>query len=114
MICVILGRGRHTSLIEEWNAAADAGAQLAEVRVDCLRRDPDLKRLLTDRPTPLVFTCRRGSDGGLWRGPEEKRLKLLREAIVAGVDYVDLERDVASQVRRFGKTLRIVSYHNMK
>lgn len=114
MICVILGRGRHTSLLEEWNAASDAGAQLAEIRVDCLRRDPDLKRLLTDRPTPVVFTCRRGSDGGLWRGPEEKRLKLLREAIVAGVDYVDLERDVAGQVRRFGKTQRIVSYHNMK
>jgi 3-dehydroquinate dehydratase/shikimate dehydrogenase len=114
MICVILGRGRHSSLLEEWRAAADAGAHLAEIRVDCLRRDPDLKRLLTDRPTPLVFTCRRGVDGGLWRGPEEKRLKLLREAIVAGVDYVDIERDVAGQVRRFGKTLRIVSYHNLK
>ena len=83
MICVILGRGRHTSLMEEWRAAADAGAQLAEIRVDCLRRDPDLKRLLTDRPTPVVFTCRRGADGGLWRGPEEKRLKLLREALKA-------------------------------
>lgn len=114
MICVILGRGRHTSLIEEWKAAADHGAQLAEIRVDCLRRDPDLKRLLTDRPTPLIFTCRRGADGGLWRGPEEKRLKLLREAIVAGVDYIDLEMDAAGQVRRFGKTQRIVSYHNMK
>jgi 3-dehydroquinate dehydratase/shikimate dehydrogenase len=114
MICVILGRGRHTSLMEEWRAAADAGARLAEIRVDCLRRDPDLKRLLTDRPTPLVFTCRRGADGGLWRGQEDKRLRLLREAIVAGVDYVDLERDIAGQVKRFGKTLRIVSYHNMK
>ena len=114
MICVILGRGRHTSLIEEWKAASDDGAQLAEIRVDCLRRDPDLKRLLTDRPTPVIFTCRRGADGGLWRGPEEKRLKLLREAIVAGVDYIDLEMDAAGHVRRFGKTQRIVSYHNMK
>jgi 3-dehydroquinate dehydratase/shikimate dehydrogenase len=114
MICVILGRGRHTSLIEEWKAAADAGAQLAEIRVDCLRRDPDLKRLLAERHTPMIFTCRRGADGGLWRGPEEKRQKLLREAIAAGVDYIDLERDVAGQIRRFGKTQRIVSYHNLK
>ena len=114
MICVILGRGRHASLAEEWKEAAAAGAQLAELRVDCLRRDPDLKRLLTDRPTPLVFTIRRAADGGLWRGNEEKRLKILREAIVAGVDYVDLEMDVADQVRRFGKTKRIVSYHNLK
>lgn len=114
MICVILGRGRHTSLVEEWKEAADAGAELAELRVDCLRRDPDLKRLLTERHTPLVFTIRRAAEGGLWRGNEEKRIRILREAIAAGVEYVDLEMDIAAQIPRFGKTKRIVSYHNMK
>ena len=64
MICVTLGRGRHTSLVEEWEAAARAGAELVELRVDCLRRDPDLKRILQNRPTPMVFTVRRGADGG--------------------------------------------------
>ena len=114
MICVTIGRGRHSSLAEEWKAAADAGAELVELRVDCLRRDPDLKRILKHRPTPLVFTARRGVDGGLWRGHEEKREQLLREAIVMGVDYVDLEMDIATKIRRFGKTKRIVSYHNFK
>ncbi|QEH36801.1 Shikimate dehydrogenase [Aquisphaera giovannonii] len=114
MICVTIGRGRHSSLIEEWQAAAKAGADLAELRVDCLRRDPDLKRILAERPTPIVFTARRGPDGGLWRGNEEKRLQLLREAIALGVEYVDLEHDVAGKIRRFGKTKRIVSYHNLK
>src|SRR5207248_985732 len=52
--------------------------------------------------------------GGLRRGPEEKRLALLREAITLGVDYVDLEMDIAPKIRRFGKTKRIVSYHNFK
>ncbi len=99
---------------EEWEAAAKAGADLAELRIDCLRRDPDLKRILKQRPTPMVFTIRRGSDGGLWRGNEEKRLQLLREAIALGVDYVDLEQDIAGKIRRFGKTKRIVSYHNLK
>jgi 3-dehydroquinate dehydratase/shikimate dehydrogenase len=113
-ICVTIGRGRHASLAEEWKAAADAGAELVELRIDCLRRDPDLKRILAERPTPLIFTVRRGADGGLWRGNEEKRQQILREAIVAGVDYVDLEMDIASKVRRFGKTQRIVSYHNLK
>ena len=73
MICVTIGRGRHSSLAEEWKRAADAGCELVELRIDCLRREPDLKRILKDRPTPVVFTIRRGVDGGLWRGNEEKR-----------------------------------------
>ncbi|MGE3819154.1 MAG: shikimate dehydrogenase [Isosphaeraceae bacterium] len=114
LICATIGRGRHSSLIEEWKAAAEAGVDLVELRIDCLRRDADLKRILADRPTPLIFTIRRGADGGLWRGQEERRQQLLREAIVMGVDYVDLELDVASNIRRYGKTQRIVSYHNLK
>ena len=114
MICVTIGRGRHSSLAEEWKEAAEAGVDLVELRIDCLRREPDLKRILKDRPTPIVFTIRRGADGGLWRGNEEKRQQLLREAIAAGVDYVDLEMDIAPKIRRFGKTKRIISYHNMK
>ena len=114
MICVTIGRGRHSSLAEEWEAAAKAGVDLAELRIDCLRRDPDLKRILKERPTPLVFTIRRGMDGGLWRGNEEKRQQLLREAIALGVDYIDLEQDIAGKIRRFGKTQRIISYHNLK
>ena len=55
-----------------------------------------------------------GIDGGLWRGNEEKRQQLLREAVALGVDYVDLEMDIATKIRRFGKTKRIVSYHNTK
>ena len=31
-----------------------------------------------------------------------------------GADYVDLEMDVAAKIRRFGKTKRIISYHNFK
>lgn len=114
MICVTIGRGRHASLIEEWKAAAAAGAELVELRIDCLRREPELKRIFAERPTPVVFTIRRGADGGLWRGNEDKRQQLLREAIVLGVEYVDLEMDIATKIRRFGKTKRIISYHNLK
>lgn len=114
MICVTIGRGRHSSLAEEWESAAKSGVDLVELRLDCLRRDPDLKRILKDRPTPMVCTIRRGVDGGLWRGNEDKRQQLLREAIALGVDYVDLEMDIADKIRRFGKTRRIISYHNLK
>ncbi len=114
MICVTIGRGRHSSLAEEWKAAAEAGVELVELRLDCLLRDPNLTRILKERHPPLVVTIRREADGGLWRGTEEKRQALLREAIALGIDYVDLEMDIAPKIRRFGKTKRIVSYHNLK
>ena len=49
---------------------------------------PDFKRLLKDRPCPLVATFRRPADGGRFPGSEEERLMLLRQAIVAGFDWV--------------------------
>src|SRR5207248_7332748 len=39
---------------------------------------------------------------------------LLRQAVVGGFDWVDLETDVADAIPRFGKVRRIVSYHNMR
>src|SRR5262249_54934089 len=51
--------------------------------------------------------------GGRWGGSEPERETLLRQAIVGGFDWVDLETDVADSIRRFGKVRRVVSYHNM-
>ncbi len=112
MICVSLARTRHQMVTLEHKALAERGAQLVELRVDWLQREPDLKRLLDNRPTPVIFTCRRPADGGRWAGTEEQRQTLLRSAIVAGVEYVDLELDVAKVMRRYGKTKRIVSHHD--
>ncbi|HPP54914.1 MAG TPA: type I 3-dehydroquinate dehydratase, partial [Thermoguttaceae bacterium] len=56
--------------------------------------------------------CRRERDGGKWNKGEEKRLLLLRTAIAEGVEYIDLEEDIAAQIPRFGSTRRIVSYHD--
>ena len=39
---------------------------------------------------------------------------LLRTAIAEGVEYVDLEDDVAAAIPRFGKTKRIVSLHDFR
>lgn len=112
MICVSLARTRHKMVTLEHQALADRGAELVELRVDWLQREPELKRLLDGRPTPVVFTCRRPADGGRWAGTEEQRQTLLRSAIVAGVEYVDIEKDIATKIRRYGKTKRIISYHD--
>lgn len=114
MICVIIGCGSHRRMIEEWQNLAQDGVKFVELRLDYLRKDPQLYRLLPNRPSACLVTVRRKSDGGMWRGTEEERLKLLRSVIAEGVEYVDLEIDVASSIPRFGKTKRVVSYHNME
>jgi 3-dehydroquinate dehydratase/shikimate dehydrogenase len=112
MICVSIGRGRHRYLIAEHKHLAEQGAKLVELRLDYVQSAVNLNRLLPERPCPVVITCRRERDGGKWARTEEQRQLLLRQAIVAGCDYVDLEEDVAGKIPRFGKTKRIVSYHD--
>lgn len=114
MICVSIGRTRHKMMIAEHRALAERGAELVELRLDWLSHTPDLARLLKDRPTPVVVTCRREADKGHWKGTEEQRQTLLRAAVVAGVDYVDIEDDIASQFRRYGPTRRIISHHDFE
>lgn len=112
MICVSIGRSRMKVMRAEHEALQKAGAQLVELRLDWLKHVTDISYLLKDRPTPTVITCRRAEDRGKWRGTEEERVTLLRSAIADGVEFVDLEVDVAAKVPRYGKTRRIVSYHN--
>ena len=112
MICVSIGRMRHKMVRAEHRHLAEQGAQLVEIRLDWLGSPAGITRLLRNRPTPVIMTCRRAEDGGRWTGTEDQRQTLLREAIVCGADYVDLEQDVARSVPRFGDTKRIVSYHN--
>jgi 3-dehydroquinate dehydratase/shikimate dehydrogenase len=100
-------------ITEHQNLAAD-GISLVELRLDFLRRDPDVRRLISNRPTATIVTARRTQDGGLWRETEEKRLQLLRSAIVAAPEFVDLEVDIADKIPPFGQTRRIISYHNLE
>ncbi len=112
LICVSIGRGRHRMMIAEHEHLAQQGAKLVELRLDYIRRPVNLRRLLDNRPCPVVATCRRPVDGGKWMRSEEDRQILLRTAVADGADYVDLEWDVAGKIRRYGETKRIISYHN--
>jgi 3-dehydroquinate dehydratase/shikimate dehydrogenase len=112
MICVSIGRSRHKHVIAEHAHLAEQGAGLVEIRLDYISRAVNIGRLLKDRRIPVIATCRRLSDGGKWVDSEEARRMLLRTAIAEGVDYVDLEEDVAAAIPRFGKTRRIVSHHD--
>lgn len=112
MICVSIGRARHKMMIAQHQDLVQQGATLVELRLDYIGRAVNLGRLLTDRPGPVVCTVRRRADGGRWMKTEKERLMLLRSAIAAGTEYVDIEADVAAQIPRYGNTKRIISYHD--
>ena len=114
MICVSIARGRHKHVMAEHRHLVEQGAELVEIRLDYIRRQINLKRLLRDRGCPVIATCRRADDQGKWEGSEESRLMLLRAAIAEGVEYVDLEADIADGIPRYGKTKRIISMHNFR
>jgi len=99
-------------MIAEHKHLVEQGAKLVELRLDYINGAVKVRRLLADRPGPVVISCRRRQDGGTYSGTEDDRLVLLRTAIAEGADYVDLEEDIAAWVPRFGVTKRIVSFHD--
>jgi 3-dehydroquinate dehydratase/shikimate dehydrogenase len=113
MICVtIVQESRRLALADMLNAAA-LGADLVEVRLDKFAHDANLTELVAARRKPVLFSCRRPRDGGEWNGTEDERLTLLRSAVIAKADFVEVELDVADQVRPFPGCKRVVSYTSL-
>src|SRR6516162_3510309 len=113
-ICVVIGRTRHKMVAAEIREAGKRGAALIELRIDLIARAPDLKRMLADKPCPLVATIRRPQDGGRWGATEDARQMLLKQCIVSGgFEWVDLESDIADKIGRFKAVKRIVSFHSL-
>lgn len=101
-------------MMAEHRHLVEQGAELVELRLDYISGEVNIKRLLTDRPGPVLVACRRERDGGKWTKGEEQRLMLLRTAIAEGVEFIDLEDDIAGGIPRFGKTKRVVSLHDFR
>lgn len=92
---------------------AAATADLVELRLDHMPSF-DLLRLLTERPLPVIVTCRPPREGGRWQGSEAERLAVLRQAASLGANYVDLEWDCAAQAATLdrSRTRLILSRHD--
>ncbi|MEN6336556.1 MAG: type I 3-dehydroquinate dehydratase, partial [Phycisphaerales bacterium] len=93
--------------------AIAAGAQMLELRMDYL--DPlDAKsaaaliaevREAGQGRVPAIVTCRDAKEGGARPHPDELRLRVLRAAVEAGADFIDVE--YANFIRpEFGQGIR--------
>lgn len=72
-------------------AAADRRADLVEVRFDRLAGEVDPAALRAATPLPLLATVRRREEGGESPLSDAARGELLRRAVAAGFDLVDVE-----------------------
>jgi 3-dehydroquinate dehydratase/shikimate dehydrogenase len=108
MLCISVAPvSRKLAKADLLNAAGQC--DLVELCLDHFLKEPDVGDMLQGIPKPLVVACRRPQDGGRFSGTEEERMTLLRQAIVAGPEYVELDLDTAPKVPRFGKTKRLIS-----
>jgi len=72
-------------------AAAAAGADLVELRIDKLRDINTLMLLLDDRILPAIVTCRSELEGGFSQLDDDQRMSQLASALDRGAQLVDLE-----------------------
>lgn len=91
-LCLTLAEGSLSALQEKVDFF-DGHAQLIETRLDFLD-SPGLPSLPEPRSSRYIATCRPGREGGNFQGSEEERIGMLREAVSAGYDWIDVEYDV--------------------
>jgi len=113
MICISINQeSRRLALVDMHNAAPQG--DLLEIRLDRFDKAPDMHDLIGNKPKPVIMSCRRPQDGGAWQGTETERLALLRQCIISKADYVEIELDVADDIRRFPPSQRVISYTNLQ
>lgn len=108
MICIsVAPTSRTLAKVDMLNASRQG--DMVELCLDHLVKDPDVGDMLSGFDKPVIVSCRRLADGGSYHGEEGHRIALLRQAIVAGPAYIELDLDIAGSIPRFGKTKRVVS-----
>jgi len=115
MICVPITSPRMPQALEDL-AAAEALADIVEFRIDLIQ-DPDLAALIGAARKPVIVTNRTKLEGGQFRGTDEQRVDLLRQAAELGAGFIDIEvstpRDLLKSVVEMGKKSGVIlSFHD--
>ncbi len=111
-LCVTV-TGRTAGAIARAREAAEADADLVEVRLDTMEH-PDATAALQGRRKPVIVTCRPSRAGGRFEGSDEERTRILREAHVLGAEYIDIDFEAPCEevmTARGGRGV-IVSHHD--
>ena len=93
LLIVPLTQATAPAMREAMHAAAKAGADAVEFRLDHLAQPGEaaLDTLLKDPPCPVLATCRAGAEGGRCDWPDDRRAALLAGAVRRGARWADFE-----------------------
>lgn len=109
MICIsVTPESRQLAKVDILNAGKQC--DLIELCLDRLHKEPDVKDMISGSKKPILISCRRQEEGGHFKGTEEERLMLLRQAILANPAYVEMDLETAQKIPRFGKVQRVISF----
>ncbi|MEW6358289.1 MAG: shikimate dehydrogenase [Planctomycetota bacterium] len=112
MICASLTSPTMDAALADMERASEL-ADIIEVRFDYIH-SPAVRPFVERRIKPIIATNRPAREGGNYKGDEENRIALLREAAAAGFDYIDIEMDSVDRLGGAGASKVIVSYHNFE
>src|SRR5690349_4121457 len=94
--------------------AAEAGANLVELRLDDLTDEQEVRQIVQASLLPCILTCRPTWEGGRSMLGDEERFALLEAGSVEPARYIDLELKAIERAPRYaGPTIRlIISSHD--
>ncbi|SCG86146.1 type I 3-dehydroquinate dehydratase [Methanobacterium congolense] len=118
MVCVPIFEKDEKSVFKAVKNAVNSGADVLELRIDAME-DPlsvDVKGIIKDIKHPVIATNRMKAEGGLFKGTEEERVKILIGS-AEYAEFVDIELQTEdkylSKVIKASKST-IISYHDFK
>lgn len=118
-ICIPVPAGSNAAALKNMEQA-HRQADILELRIDRIK-NADVPRLLAAKRKPVIVTNRRAGEGGGFRGTEEERVALLRQAVRFGAEYIDVElrtdeklrNGLRAEIRKQGSyTKAIFSWHD--
>ena len=100
-LCVSVMPQYATDIVPMIGRAAEA--DMIEVRVDMIPMEElelmDWEFIRENAPQkPLLVTCRSREEGGYFIGEDEERLAIYNDAMLAGVEWIDIEYAIADEI----------------
>ncbi len=96
---------------------AQKQTDLVELRADYIKGFgiDDILKIKKAVKSHSLFTCRKKSEGGHFKGAENERLAILNAALKSGFDFVDIELSAIGKIKiPAGNPGVICSYHDFK
>ena len=119
MICIPVVAQDNEEALKQMERAFPL-ADIVELRIDSIKH-VNLKQLLSESRGKVLITNRKQDEGGYFTGEENERVDLLREAVILGADFIDMEmstekaflKEIHETIERYNhRTKLIVSHHD--